>query len=86
MRLILSLALLAMVHVSTAVADTMACGQHMIQSGETEPLEKQEVAQKCGEPTTKDGNDWVYERDGENTKILHFNDNGGLESISERVD
>ena len=69
----------------TVLADTMTCGQYMIQSGETNPVTKDEVEQQCGQPTAKEGNDWIYQRAGENTKILHFNDNGGLESISERV-
>jgi len=71
---------------SSTFADSMACGQYMIQDGETEPVMKDEVQEKCGEPTATDGNNWIYERDGENAKILHFGANGGLESISERTE
>jgi hypothetical protein len=70
---------------STALAESISCGQFMIEDDQTDPVTKNEVLKKCGEPTVERGNDWVYERYGQNTKILHFNDNGGLESISERV-
>lgn len=83
--LVFSTALIAL-SISATFADSMACGQYIIQGGETEPAMKDEVKEKCGEPTAEDGNNWIYEREGENTKILHFGANGGLESVSERVE
>jgi len=42
----------------------------------------------CGEPTSKEGNDWIYDRRdvGEGFYILHFIDAGELESINEQPD
>ncbi len=85
MRTIFFPFMLLMASTSTVLADSISCGQSMIQGGLTDPVTKDEVLQKCGEPSAKEGNDWIYERDGGATAVLHLNDNGDLESISERV-
>ncbi|MEA3412131.1 MAG: DUF2845 domain-containing protein [Pseudomonadota bacterium] len=43
---------------SQLLADTMTCGQSLVEPGDTE----YQVEQKCGKPTTKEMNRWIYDR------------------------
>jgi hypothetical protein len=72
--------------IATAYADTMMrCGGDLIEAGgEPAPSEAQVLA-KCGEPSSRHGNNWYYKRPDGSTYRLHFNDNGELESIQEEV-
>jgi hypothetical protein len=67
----------------SALAGTMECGEQIIQDGQLEGPFESGVLAACGEPTARDGNNWIYEREGQTTKVLHFNDSGQLEEISE---
>jgi hypothetical protein len=62
-------------------AETMECGTHMISDGEISGPILSEVVEKCGEPTSRDGNSYVYEK-GNTTYVLVFDDAGNLNSIS----
>lgn len=64
----------------SAFAGSMSCGVHRIQDGGRVGPGKYEVLKKCGEPTFRQGNSWVYEKSG-NRHILVFNDSGALNSI-----
>jgi hypothetical protein len=46
---------------SPLFADAMTCGQSLVEPGDTE----YQVEQKCGKPTTKEMNRWVYDRGSE---------------------
>ena len=61
-------------------AGVIQCGQSYIQDSERRPSGKYEVQKKCGEPTYKQGNVWVYERAGTKT-VITFDDSGGINSI-----
>jgi hypothetical protein len=61
-----------------AMAQEMRCGNHLISGDQIEPLLAEQVVEKCGEPTRKDGYNWYYE---EQKKILVFNGNDELETI-----
>ncbi len=65
---------------TSASAGSMRCGVHLIQDGGRNGPGKYEVLKKCGEPTERFGNTWIYERLG-NRYILTFKDNGQLAKI-----
>jgi len=65
----------------SAFAGSMRCGVHSIQDSGRVGSGKYEVLKKCGEPTFRQGNSWVYKKSG-NSYILKFNDNGFLISIN----
>ncbi len=65
----------------SAYAGSMNCGVHRIQDGGRVGPGMYEVLKKCGEPTFRQGNSWVYEKSG-NRYILVFKDSGVLSSIS----
>jgi len=67
----------------TALAGSMECGGQIIEDGQLEGPFESDVLAACGEPTARDGNNWIYEREGQPNKVLHFNDSGQLEEISE---
>ena len=65
----------------SASTGSMRCGNHTIaDSGRSGPG-KYEVIKKCGQPTERFGNTWIYDRPGRVKKILRFNDAGQLLSI-----
>jgi hypothetical protein len=67
----------------TVQAGSMYCGGALITDDQPDGQFKQQILKKCGEPTSRDGNDWLYDRAdvGEGMYVLHFNDSGELESI-----
>ena len=64
----------------SAFAGSITCGVHKIQDAQRSGPGTYEVLKKCGEPTFRQGNTWVYERSGV-TYILVFRDNGALSTI-----
>jgi hypothetical protein len=66
---------------TTALAGTMRCGIHIISDGGRSGPGKYEVLQKCGEPTERFGNTWVYDRQGQAKRVLIFDDRGLLIDI-----
>lgn len=66
--------------VQPVVAGSIQCGQSYIQDSERRPSGKYEVLKKCGEPTHKQGNVWIYERGGSKREVI-FDDSGGVSSI-----
>jgi hypothetical protein len=60
------------------MANEMRCGEHYISGDQVEPIVREQVLEKCGEPTSKTGDHWYYEKQG---KILVFNSGGSLITI-----
>jgi outer membrane biogenesis lipoprotein LolB len=60
------------------------CGETIIDDEQLVPATAAEVLAACGEPTSKAGGQWVYDQQGQFTKILEFDADGNLQSISER--
>ena len=58
-----------------ALAGNIRCGGHLISDGGRNGPGKYEVLKKCGEPTARLGNTWVYERGGKKS-VISFNDSG----------
>ncbi len=62
-------------------AGSMRCGSHMISDGGRSGPITYEVLKRCGEPTFRQGNYWVYEK-GKKRYVIVFNGNGGVARIS----
>ena len=85
-RPILKLAVLMlgwMVLGDAAQADYLRCGSHLLEAGGRQGPGMYEVLMKCGPPTVRHGNTWIYERSGAR-RIVHFNDAGQLVRVEER--
>ena len=66
----------------SAFAGYMRCGSHLIVDGGRNGPGKYEVLKKCGNPTERHGNTWIYAKPGKPKRVLHFNPNGLLTSIN----
>lgn len=62
-------------------AGTIRCGVHLIHDGGRQNPGKYEVLKKCGEPTFRQGNTWIYDSGSKPRNVLRFNDAGLLSSI-----
>ncbi len=72
----------------TAQAGSMTCGQAIITDDQLDGQVTQQILDKCGQPTSKDGDNWIYDRSdvGQGIYVLHFNDSGQLDSIEQQMD
>ena len=68
-----------------AHAETMECDEEIIEDGGTSGPMLAEVIEKCGEPTSQEGDSYVYEKENA-TYVLVFDDAGNLDSITVNVD
>ena len=64
-----------------ALADSMRCGTHIISSGGLHGPGKYEVLKKCGEPTARSGDTWVYDMPGGMKYVVVFDASGYLARI-----
>jgi hypothetical protein len=62
-------------------AFAMSCGTHIISAGQRHGTGKYEVLKKCGEPTARSGNTWIYEQHGGAKHVLVFDASGSLSRI-----
>ncbi len=62
-------------------ADSIRCGTHIITAGGLHGPGKYEVLKKCGEPTARSGNTWIYEQHGGGRRVVVFDASGNLERI-----
>ena len=71
-----------------AQAGSITCGDATITDDQDEGQTTEQVLQQCGQPTSQDGDNWIYDRsdEGQGTYILHFNDSGQLDSIQQQLD
>jgi hypothetical protein len=69
-------------------AGSISCGSATITDDQVDAPLTERIITHCGAPTSKDGNDWIYDRRnvGEGFYILHCNGAGELESIDEQPD
>jgi len=65
---------------SAMARGSMRCGTHMITSDPAGPSGKYEVLKRCGEPTERYGDTWLYKK-GSLTHTLEFSSNGQLRNI-----
>ena len=71
----------ALVLPEPAAASYLRCGNHIIEDGGRRGPGKYEVLQKCGEPTGRFGDTWIYDRAGEKV-VLRFDPAGMLSRIN----
>ena len=62
-------------------ADSIRCGTHIITAGGRHGPGKYEVLKKCGEPTARYGDTWVYEQHGGVRRVVVFDASGNLARI-----
>jgi hypothetical protein len=60
---------------------SMRCGTHIISASGRTGTGMYEVLKKCGEPTERFGNTWIYKR-GSTKYEVHFNSEGAVTRIS----
>jgi hypothetical protein len=65
---------------SAMARGSMRCGTHMITSDPAGPSGKYEVLKRCGDPSERYGDTWLYKR-GSVTHTLEFSSNGQLRNI-----
>ena len=68
-----------------AMANTMECGGTIIDDGQDVPVTSEQVLAACGQPTSRENGQWVYQEPGQFTKILRFDEDGNLQSIEEQL-
>lgn len=65
---------------SAMAVGSMRCGTHIISADPANPSGKYDVLKRCGEPTTRYGDTWIYKK-GSVTTTLEFGSNGQLRII-----
>ena len=81
LTLIIAAFFISVVMMESAVArGSMRCGTHIITSNPSNPSGKYDVLKRCGEPTTRYGDTWIYKK-GSITQRLQFSGNGLLQNI-----
>ena len=75
----------ALLIAGSATAGSISCGDSTISDDQDEGQTSMQILEQCGEPTSRNGNDWLYDRSdvGEGIYVLHFNGASELESIDE---
>jgi len=78
--LITLIAAFSMLMFQSVYAGSMRCGSHIISDGGRTGPGTYEVLKRCGEPTFRQGNSWVYEK-GKKRYVIVFKDSGQISSI-----
>ncbi len=65
----------------SAAASSMRCGTHIISSGQGNSPGQYEVLKRCGEPTFRQGDTWIYEKSSSVSRKIRFDRNGNIKSI-----
>jgi hypothetical protein len=73
--------LLATGFMESASAGSMRCGTHVISSGQGNSPGQYEVLKRCGEPTFRQGNTWIYERSSSVARKIRFDSQGNILDI-----
>ncbi len=79
--IVASVILLSMLLMETALAGSMRCGTHLITTGGLHGPGKYEVLKKCGEPTVRSGDTWIYDKPGGVKYVVVFDAAGYLARI-----
>jgi|GEM_PF-1463516 len=53
---------------TAAIADSMECNGNLVSSGDSQAT----VLENCGEPTSRNGDQWTYQLDDSLSKIVTF--------------
>lgn len=68
----------------SATATQMICGATIVDDEQTVPATAAQVLVACGEPSSRADGEWTYAQPGQNTRILQFDSDGNLQSISDQ--
>jgi len=79
--IVASVILLSMLLMETALYSSMRCGTHLITTGGLHGPGKYEVLKKCGEPTARSGDTWIYDKPGGVKYVVVFDASGYLARI-----
>ncbi len=79
--IVVSVILLSMLLMELALAGSMRCGTHLITTGGLHGPGKYEVLKKCGEPTVRSGDTWIYDKPGGVKYVVVFDASGYLARI-----
>jgi hypothetical protein len=60
---------------------SLRCGSHLISGGQGNSPYKHEVLKRCGEPTARNGNSWIYQKSSSVTRVVVFGGNGQVSYI-----
>ena len=77
----LTLVFLMLLPDAVYASGSMRCGTHLVTAGQRHGPGKYEVLKKCGEPTVRNGNTWIYERSGNKQDVVVFDASGRLMRI-----
>jgi len=71
----------------TAQAGAITCGDAIITDDQPDGQFTQQILDQCGPPSSKDGDNWLYDRSdvGQGIYALHFDDSGQLDSIEQQM-
>ena len=78
--LITLIAAFSMLMFQSVYAGSMRCGSHIISDGGRTGPGTYEVLKRCGKPTFRQGNSWVYEK-GSKRYVIVFKSDGSISSI-----
>ena len=70
----------SMLMFQSVYAGSIRCGNHTISDVSRHGTSMYEVLKRCGEPTFRQGNTWVYEK-GKVSKEIIFNSRGSIRII-----
>ena len=77
--------LLLAISAGSVTAGSIRCQGEVIRDDQIKPLTEAQVREKCGKPVAEDYHVLTYKTEANVLKVLHFNDAGNLESITEEV-
>jgi len=80
-KLILVSLLLAAGAIQPAAAGSMRCGTHIISSLQGDSPGQYEVLKRCGPPTYRQGDTWVYEKSSSVSTKIRFDRQGNILQI-----
>jgi hypothetical protein len=63
-------------------AGSMRCGTHIISWGQNDSPGQYEVLKRCGKPTYRQGNTWVYEKSSSVSTMIRFDNQGNIVDIN----
>jgi len=72
--------LLALMPEPVFASGSMRCGSHIVSAGQRHGPGKYEVLKKCGEPTVRNGDTWIYDRGSKQYAVM-FDPSGRLMRI-----
>ncbi len=74
----------SMLMLQSAYAGSIRCGSHIISDGGRSGPGMYEVLKRCGEPTFRQGNTWIYTKPNKKQYEVIFNDSGEIARISSK--